>query len=147
MNKRSEHKNQPHKARQYFIGSAGFTLVELMVTMVVLGIIITSLGGMYYIMQDLAVQSQHLDIATRAARTEIEDLRNSGYDSLTPGTNINFTSSLPSSLPKNATGTVVVTQPLSGLIRVDVTINYTDFNSPQTVELSSDIGIIGIGQT
>jgi prepilin-type N-terminal cleavage/methylation domain-containing protein len=147
MIQRSKHSIHRSKMKHRYVGSNGFTLVELMVTMVVLGIIITSLGGMYYIMQDLAVQSQHLDIATRAARTEIEDLRNSGFDSLTPGNNINFTASLPSSLPKNATGTVVVSQPLSGLIRVDVTISYTDFNAPQTVELSSDIGVIGIGQT
>jgi prepilin-type N-terminal cleavage/methylation domain-containing protein len=125
----------------------GFTLIELVVTMVVLGIIITSLSGMYYIMQSIAVQGQHLDIATRAARTEIEDLRNSGYNSLIPGSNINFTASLPTSLPKNASGTVVISQPLSGLIKVDVTISYTDFGSQHNVELSSDIGVIGIGQT
>jgi prepilin-type N-terminal cleavage/methylation domain-containing protein len=118
----------------------GFTLIELVVTMVVLGIIITSLSGMYYIMQSIAVQGQHLD-------TEIEDHRNSGYNSLIPGSNINFTASLPTSLPKNASGTVVISQPLSGLIKVDVTISYTDFGSQHNVELSSDIGVIGIGQT
>jgi prepilin-type N-terminal cleavage/methylation domain-containing protein len=128
------------------LDAGGFTLIELMVTVIVLGIVITSLGGLYYTMQVIQVQSQHLDIATRAADTEIEDLRNAGYDSLANGTT-SFTSSLPSDLPHGTTGTVVVSQPASGLKRVDVTIAYTDYGKAETVTLSSDIGILGIGQT
>ena len=129
-----------------FQNETGFTLVELLVTMVVLGIVITSLSGLYYLTQITEVRSQHYDIAVRAARTEIEDLRNNGYNSLTPGSNITFTSSLPSALPPNKTGTATISQPLPELRRVDVTIAYTDYGKAQTVELSSDIGIIGLGQ-
>jgi len=125
---------------------AGFTLVELMVTIIVLGIVISSLGGLYYLMQQTEVRSQQYDLAVRAARDEIEDLRNTGYASLTPGSNVNFTSSLPSALPSNRQGTVAVSQPTSDLRRVDVTITYTSYNIPQTVELSSDIGVVGLGQ-
>ena len=124
----------------------GFTLVELLVTIIVLGIVITSLSNLYYLTQVTEVQSQHYDIAVRADRTEIEDLRNDGYDALTPGTNINFTSSLPADFPAGATGTAAISQPISGLIRVDATITYTDSGKLQTVILSSDIGEIGIGQ-
>ncbi|HXH26382.1 MAG TPA: hypothetical protein VNG90_00640 [Candidatus Acidoferrum sp.] len=94
----------------------------------------------------MSVQSQHLDIAVRAARTEIEDLRNSGYDALTPGSTINFTASLPSQLPLGKAGTATVSEPASGLRRIDVTITYTDYGKAQNVTLSSDIGIIGIRQ-
>lgn len=125
---------------------SGFTLIELLVTMVVLGIVITSLAALYYEMQITQVQSQRYDLAVRAARTEIEDLRNSGYDTLSPGTNIDFTSSLPSGLPAGKNGTVVVSQPTADLRRVDVTITYTDYGISKTVELSSDIGIIGLRQ-
>lgn len=125
---------------------AGFTLVELLVTIVVLGIVISSLGGLYYLMQETEVRSQQFDLAVRAARDEIEDLRNNGYASLTPGSSINFTASLPSALPSDRNGSAAVSQPTSGLRRVDVTITYTSYNIPQTVELSSDIGIVGLGQ-
>lgn len=124
----------------------GFTLAELMVTIVVLGLVITGIGGLFYIMQVNEVRSQRLDLAMRAARTQIEKLRNNGYNALTPGTNINFTSSLPAGLPAGKTGTVVVSEPLPDLRRVDVTVQYTDYGKSQTVTLSSNIGIIGIGQ-
>lgn len=126
---------------------AGFTLIELMVTIIVLGIVISSLGGLYYLMQETEVRSQQFDLAVRAARSEIESLRNDGYASLTPGSNINFTSSLPSVLPSNKQGTVAISQPATGLRRVDVTVTYTSYGLPQTVELSSDIGIVGLGQS
>ena len=125
---------------------AGFTLVELVVTVVVIGLIIASLGGLYYAMQVSEVQSQHYDMAVRAGRTEIEDLRNTGYSNLTAGTNMDFTSNLPSALPPGKKGTVVISQPLADLLRVDVTITYTDYGTPVTITLSSDIGVIGISQ-
>lgn len=124
----------------------GFTLIELMITVIVLGISIAGIGSLYYSMQNLQVQSQHLDLATRAARTEIEVLRNNSYNSLTPDSTIDFTSSLPGQLPPDKKGTVSVTQPVAGLRQLDVKVTYTDFGKPETVQLTSDIGVIGIGQ-
>jgi prepilin-type N-terminal cleavage/methylation domain-containing protein len=123
----------------------GFTLAELMVTIIVFGLVITGIGGLYYIMQVMEVRSQRLDLAMRAARTEIESLRNNGYSALTPGTNITFTSALPSALPQR-TGTVVVSQPVPDLRRVDVTVTYEDYGNTRSITLSSNIGVIGIGQ-
>lgn len=125
---------------------AGFTLTELVVTIVVLGIVISSIAGLYYVMQMTEVKSQRLDLARRAARTKIEQLRNNGYNALTPGNNIDFTNDLPAGLPNDRTGTVEVSQPLPELRRVDVTVQYTDYGKQQRVTLSSNIGIIGIGK-
>lgn len=139
---------KPHQTVEQLAQSkeAGFTLVEVLVAIVVLGISISSIAALYYTMQVTEVQSQRYDLAVRAARTEIEDLRNTGYDSLSPGSTINFTSSLPSGLPAGKSGTVAISQPTSDLRRVDVTITYTDFGIAKTVILSSDIGIIGLRQ-
>lgn len=125
---------------------SGFTLVEMLITIVVLGIAISSIAALYYNMQGVQVRSRHLDLATRAAQTEIEVLRNNSYNSLTPDSSIDFTSSLPSSLPSNKKGTVYVSQPQADLRQLDVTITYTDGTVPQTVKLSSTIGVIGIGK-
>jgi prepilin-type N-terminal cleavage/methylation domain-containing protein len=143
-NRKMHHSTHDHSAANS--QESGFTLIELMVTVTVLGIVIASLGGLYYTMQITEVQSQHYDIAVRAARTEIENLRNNGYSSLTPGATVDVTSSLPAALPSDKTGTVTISEPISDLRRVDVTITYTDYGKPQTVTLSSNIGVIGLGQ-
>ena len=132
--------------RRHLLNGDGFTLVELLLAIIVLGIATMGIAGLYNIMKVTQVHAMHLDTATRAARTEIEVLRNNSYNSLDPGSTINFTSSLPGSLPRDRNGTVAVSEPLSGLRKVDVTITYTDFGKPQTVKLTSEIGIIGIGQ-
>lgn len=124
----------------------GFTLVELMATIAVLGIAVLGISTLYYNTQYIQRQSSHLDSATRAAQTEIEILRNNSYNALTPGDTISFTNALPSDLPASASGTVVVSQPKQGLRRVDVTVAYTDSGKAQSVTLSSLIGVIGIGQ-
>lgn len=134
------------KAVRLNSSAKGFTLVELIVTIVVLGIVITSLGTLYYEMQVAEVRSQHYDLAVRAARTEIERLRNNGYSALTPGGTIVFTSSLPTALPRDRAGSVAISQPTADLRRVDVTITYADYGRAETIILSSDIGVIGIGQ-
>jgi prepilin-type N-terminal cleavage/methylation domain-containing protein len=134
------------KYNKHKISINGFTLIELLITIMVLGIIMVSLAGLYSVMQNASTKSQHYDLAVRAARTEIEDLRNTGYDTLAPGSTINFTSSLPSGLPANKSGTVAVSRPMPGLRRVNVTVTYSDFGQQQTITLSSDIGIIGITQ-
>jgi prepilin-type N-terminal cleavage/methylation domain-containing protein len=124
----------------------GFTLLETMLTVVVLGLAVTVIAGLYYEMQQLQGKSQHLDLATRAAQTEIEVLRNNSYNSLTPGSTINFTSNLHSGLPPDKKGEVKISQPTDGLRRVDVTITYHDGSTPEKVKLSSTIGVIGIGK-
>lgn len=125
---------------------SGFTLVELLVTIVVLGIAVVGLGSLYNGVQNAAARSQRLDIAVRAARTEIENLRNNGYNTLVAGSVMDFTAELPTVLPPDRHGTVTVSEPMADLKRVDVTITYTDLGKPQTVTLSSNIGVIGIGQ-
>ena len=124
----------------------GFTLVELITAIVVLGIVGTSITGLYLSIQQMQIATNYLESATRAAQREVESLRNSNYSNLTPGTDINFTAILPDDLPADRTGTVEVSEPAPGVRRVDVRISYTHEDSLRTVELSSLIGVIGITQ-
>ncbi len=129
----------------------GFTLIELMVTIIVLGIVITSMSMLYYLVQQTENNTQTYDLAVRDARTEIEDLRNNDYDSLNTGS---FSFSPLPGLPRDATGSVAVCAATTaipnpcpaGLKRIDVTISYTLYGNTTNVTLSSDIGIIGIAQ-
>jgi len=124
----------------------GFTLVEMVVTILVMGFIMVSLSTLFIGIQRIQAQSTYTEVANRAAQRQIESLRNSNYNSLTPGQTVSFTPELPDNLPAGATGSYVVSEPISGLRRVDVTITYTYGGSTRNIVLSSLIGVIGITQ-
>ena len=124
--------------------SRGFTIVELTVTIIFLGFVVLGVSSLYLSIANIQRQSQYTEIANRAAQAEVESLRNSTYNQLTAGQNIDFSSQL-SGLP-SPTGTVVVTEPQTGLKRVDVTVSYNAGSQQHNVTLSSLIGVIGITQ-
>lgn len=124
---------------------AGFTLVEILMTILLLGVATASITSVFISIRNIQLQSAYYDTAHRAAAREIESLRNDSYASLTAGQTINFTSSLPASLP-NATGTAVISAPTESLRRVDATVSYKSQGKTKTFTLSSLIGEIGITQ-
>ncbi|HJQ09369.1 MAG TPA: type II secretion system protein [Candidatus Saccharimonadales bacterium] len=124
----------------------GFSLAELMVTMVVAAIVITSISSLFINIQRTQRRTGYLESATRAAQREIEVLRNRQYNQLTPGVDINFTNQLPDNLVAPRSGIVEVSEPTPGLRQVDVTVTYRDGNEQRTVKLSSLIGVLGITQ-
>jgi prepilin-type N-terminal cleavage/methylation domain-containing protein len=126
--------------------SAGFTIIELIVTILVFGFVAAGLTEVFLGVTNVQRNAGYLQSATTAAQTEVESLRNNNYDQLPNGQNINFTSQLPSNLPAPRSGTVAISQPIAGVKRVDVTVTYTQDSHTETVELSSLIGIIGISQ-
>ena len=128
------------------VDEAGFTIIEIIVALVTVTLFVVSVGNLFAQITGTQHNALLLTSATRAGESEIESLRNSSYASLTPGTNIDFSSQLPSNLPKGSTGTVVVTQPSTDIRRVDVTVSYTVSGKTHSVQLSSLIGIIGIGK-
>jgi len=125
---------------------AGFTIVELVVTIAVVGVATAGLSSLFVSTQAIQRKTTYVDTATRAAQREIEDLRNDNYSSLTPGQTIDFTAQLPATLPRGSTGTVQVSQPATDLRRVDVTVSFTSGGSQRNITLSSLIGVIGITQ-
>jgi type II secretory pathway pseudopilin PulG len=125
---------------------SGITIVELIITIVAFGFIASGIATLMLNVIGVQRQASNLQVATRAAQTEVESLRNDNYDSLTDGQNVDFTTSLPGTLPAPKTGSVAITEPTAGIKRVDVTVSYTDDGRTRNVELSSLIGVIGISQ-
>jgi prepilin-type N-terminal cleavage/methylation domain-containing protein len=128
------------------VNEKGYSLVELVITIVVFGIITASVTNLFLTINQSQVRSNYLGTAARAAQREVESLRNNNYNSLTPGSSIDFTNQLPAILPPDKVGTAEVSEPVSGLRRVDVTVTYTYQGKTQSVKLSSLIGVIGITQ-
>ncbi|MGH7142461.1 MAG: type II secretion system protein [Candidatus Saccharimonadales bacterium] len=125
---------------------AGFTIVELIITIAVFGLVVAGLSEVFISLDNVQRNGSYLETATIAAQTEVESLRNNNYDQLTNGQTINFTSQLPSNLPSPDSGSAVISEPITGIKRVDATVSYTQDGHTVSVELSSLIGIIGISQ-
>lgn len=120
-------------------------MVEIVVVIVMFSMAIFTMGTFIGTLQATQRNGQYLDIATNAAKDQVEQLRNSNYSLLIPGQVIDFTSSLPNTLPAGKTGTAVISDPsLANLKRVDITINYTVGSDPRTVKLSALLGESGL---
>ncbi len=132
--------------RHAVFGEGGFTLVELLVSIAVIGIVGLGIASLFYTIQYTQRRALYHDTATRAAQREIEVLRNSSYNSLPNGQNISFTNDLPDILPGDKSGLVQVSEPTPGIKRVDVRVTYYDNGSKREVNMSSLIGVIGIAQ-
>lgn len=127
-------------------GQSGFGLAEVVVTIALLAIMSIGLTGMFRAIVHIQGSARNQQVATLAAQREIESLRNNNYNSLAAGSTINFTADLPADLPSPKSGTVAVSEPSSGLKRVDVTVTYNQSGKNKQVIVSSTIGIIGITQ-
>lgn len=125
---------------------SGFTLIELIVAIVVIGLMATGITSLYISIEKTQRKTRLLEIATRVGERKIEELRNSNYNSLENNNTIDFSIELPDTLPQPRSGTVAVSEPTPGIKRVDVNVSYKDGNSNRNVELSSLIGVLGIGQ-
>lgn len=125
---------------------SGFTVVEVTVTIVLLGFVVLGVTQLYLSIQRVQEKTAWLQTASRAAQTEIESLRNDNYNSLTDGQIITFTDQLPTNLPAPRSATARVSEPQSGLKKVDITVSYGDHGSVRNVKVTSLIGIIGISQ-
>ncbi|RYF29091.1 MAG: type II secretion system protein [Chloroflexi bacterium] len=124
----------------------GFTIVELVVVIAMFGMAAATLTSLFSYMQYSQREVQYLSTATRAARSQIEILRNGQYASLDPATPIIFTSSLPASLPSGSTGRVDVTMPagMSGLKKADVTVSWPVGSMTKSTTLTTLIGASGL---
>lgn len=125
--------------------NSGFTLVEMVAAIAIIGIVITSVVSLFGSIQSTQRKTAYMESATRAAQREMESLRNNNFNNLTAGQSIDFTSQLPSTL-KNKNGTVTVSEPYTGLKRVDVTVTYNEGSTQKNVSISSLVGILGITQ-
>lgn len=123
----------------------GFTVVELLITIAICGVIIPLLAAGLNSLVVVNNRSRDLSLVTMLAQNKIELLRSAGYNSLAVGTT-DFSGELPSSLasPKSASYNVVSTK--LGVKEVQLSITYNDYSTPKTVQFKTSITELGIGQ-
>lgn len=125
--------------------SAGFTLVELLVSIAVGAILIGSLNAVVTSYLHLSQRGRYLSLANEYVESKVEAIRNGGYNALAPGS-YSLTSELPSGLPQSRSGQMQVGNPSGGLKQIDITVSYNDQGLSNSYSYTTYIGELGVGQ-
>ena len=106
---------------------------------VLFGIAIVMMTSLLGLIQDSQRNATYFTVAMHAARSEVERLRSSGYDSLTNGNTYPF--SVPDTLPSGSSGSTVVaaSSPTNApdSKKIDVIVTYLIGNVNKTVTISA----------
>lgn len=84
-------------------------------------------------------------LANSYAETTVEGLRSIGYNGLSNGTT-DVTSELPSELKSPRNGEVVISDAMTGVKQIDLTMTYNDQGTQRTYNYRTFIGELGVGQ-
>lgn len=123
----------------------GFTLVELVTTIIIAGIIIpavaialTNLAVINKIARDKA-------LANMIVQNKVETLRSSGYNSLNNGTT-SFVADLPNTIGSPKSANYIVSSPATGVKQIDVSVSFTEYNVTKNLSYRTYISELGVGQ-
>lgn len=123
----------------------GFTIIELLVAIAVVGILVPTLVGFVNTLNRFNDRARDMSIINSLAENKIEGLRSVGFSGLNNGT-VAFTGELPATIGSPKSATYTITSPNSAIKQVDVTVTYRDHGTNQTVNYRTYIGELGVGQ-
>ena len=144
----SQQKRQKNRQNLVFANPrnrAGFTIAELVITIVLMGIIIPAIALALTNLSVVNYQARDLALANMIAQNKVETLRSAGYNSISIGT-VNFTTELPSSMGKQRSASYSVSIPQTGIKQVDINISYTEYKSTKNLAFRTYISELGVGQ-
>lgn len=125
--------------------SLGFTTVELLISISMIGIIVPSVIGLTTTINKLNNRANDLNTINSLAENKIESLRSLGFTGLNNGTTV-FTNELPPSIGNPRSATYTVSSPQPDIRQVDIQINYTDHGTAQSASYRTYVGEVGVGQ-
>lgn len=123
----------------------GFTIIELLVTIAVVGILVPTLAGFVNTLNRFNDRARDLTLVNSLAENKIESLRSIGYSGVSTGTT-SFDSELPATLGSPRSASYTVTAPHTGIKQIDLTISFNDHGTTQTVDYRTFVGELGVGQ-
>lgn len=125
--------------------SEGLTLVEVLVTIAVAGVVVIALNSIVTNYLHISGRGRFLNLANSYVEGKVESLRNLGFNSLSSGTT-NLTSELPAQLPRQRSASMTVSNASAALKQVDITVSYFDEGKNNSYSYTTYIGEIGVGQ-
>ncbi len=123
----------------------GFTVIELLVAIAVVGILVPALAGFVNTLNRFNDRARDLALINSLAENKVESLRSIGYVGVGNGTT-SFASELPPTIGSPKTATYTVTTPNTGIKQIDINITYNDHGETKTVNYRTYIGELGVGQ-
>jgi prepilin-type N-terminal cleavage/methylation domain-containing protein len=123
----------------------GFTIIELLVTIAVVGIMVPTLAGFVTTLDRFNDRARDMVIINSLAENKVESLRSTGFTALNNGT-VSFTSELPATIGSPKSASYTITSPNSSIRQVDLAITYSDHGTAKTLNYRTYVGEIGVGQ-
>ncbi len=125
--------------------SAGFTIVEVLVSIAVAAIVTTSLNQVVTTYLHVSQRGRYLNLANSYVEAKVEAMRNIGYSGLAVGTS-SLTSELPSQLPPSRSATMAIIDLGGGIKKVDLSVSYFEQGQSNAYAYTTYIGELGVGQ-
>ena len=130
---------------QGHVSQSGFTIVELIVTIVIMGVIIPAVALALTNLTVVDYQARDLALANFIAQNKVETLRSAGYNTLSNGTQ-SFSSQLPNTMGSPKSASYTVSTPITGVKQIDVTISYTEYKKTKSIAYRTYVSELGVGQ-
>lgn len=124
---------------------AGFTIVELIVSIVVLAILVAGINSIYLSHLTESHRVRNLSIVNSFVENKIEALRSAGFLNVSDGTT-DISDELPADLWSPKSASLQITSAESGLKDVYLTVNYSDGGTNRTFNYQTYLGELGVGQ-
>lgn len=118
---------------------SGFSMIELMISVTILGVGILSLAGLYPLAMQKVSRGDLESRATFHGQAKLEELKQVDWNNLTAGTAVD---TIDTVFSRN--WTIVEDAPVVGMKRINVTVGWSDNRGPRTVFLSSFLSDSGM---
>ena len=119
----------------------GYTLIDVLIGMTILGIALSSAFTLSITTSRLATLNQHIGEATALAESRLESIRNSDYATVVSGSDARtLTSEGDPGGIYSRSWTVTDNTPQAGLKRVAVTVSWLQWGETRTYVLTGVIG-------
>jgi prepilin-type N-terminal cleavage/methylation domain-containing protein len=123
----------------------GFTIIELLISMIVTVILVTGINIIYTVHLTQTQRVRSLAVINSYVENKVESLRSAGFLSINDGT-FNISNELPSELKIPKSASLVISSPASGVKKCVITVTYNDAGSEKTFNYTTFIGELGVGQ-
>lgn len=124
---------------------AGFTITELVLTMVVFAILLPAVANMISSIDTLNDQGRDLVTIHSLVENKVESLRSASFAGLSNGTT-SFAGELPNSIGTPRSASYTVSSASTALKQVDITVSYTNRGETRQVTYRTYVGELGVAQ-